>query len=200
MSFKPRLKKKIPSRNSFYLKELLGEHENFLLEASKIPVSIDFRASNLNATKNLIKSENHNEKINKIQSNISNLKLYSDNFKNLKRFTNLSKNIENTILPSILPEFKIKNQKGLKKNYKNKNQSIHFSSKKEKLESLAILNKNCFDEKRSLSPKHEEDIYDFLNNNNQILVKNEEKVGNLVRYSTIFERNKNKKFKKFYLD
>ena len=203
MSFKLRLKKKLQSRNTFFFPNAANdnnnEQENFLLEACKVPVSVDFRSAALNATKNLIKPETRNEKTNIIQNNISNLKLYSDTIKGFMRNKSLNKSGETNILPSILPEFKVNvnNQKNeMKKKFRNKNLSIHLSVKHEKKKSFYADNKKIV--RQSFSPK-KEDLFDFLNNNDKVLIKNEEKIGNLVRYSTIFQKNR-PKFKKFYMD
>jgi len=193
MSFKLRLKNK-----HIFRENLVNNEENFILEASKVPVSVDFRNATLNATKVFIKSENRNEKLNIIQSNISNLKLFAENMKNSKPVKALSKRIENMILPSILPQFKVKNNhKDRKKARTMKNLSNHFQEKTEKIDNIIAINKKFFPNYET-SPK-EGNIYDFLHNKNQVLVRNEETVGNLVKYSTIFQKSKGK-FKKFYMD
>lgn len=190
MAFKLRLRNKRFSRERQDTNE-----ENFMVEASKVPVSVDFRYAGLNATKCLIKFEKGNEKANIVQKNISNLKQFAENVKNSKPTKILSKSIENIILPSILPQFQVKNShKDRKKSRKMKNLSIHLHEKSE----IATLMNKRLSIRDENSPK-QADLYNFLKNKEQVLVRNEETVGNLVKYSTIYQKHKNK-FKKFYMD
>ena len=190
MAFKLRLRAKRFSRERQDTNE-----ENFLVEASKVPVSVDFRCAGLNATKCLIKFEKRTEKSNIMQKNIANLKLFSENMKNSKPTKNLSKSIENIILPSILPQFQIKNNHtDRKKSKKMKNLSIHMH---EKSEISKLLSKRLSIREEN-SPK-QVDLYNFLKKTQKVLVKNEETVGNLVKYSTVYQKHKGK-FQKFYMD
>lgn len=189
MSFKSRLKKKVTSKDSFYFNDFNSvEQENFLLEASKVPVYPDFHSNSKFMSKTFLKHENRSEEPNIIQKNISTLKNLSEKVKKFKKIQeDCSITKEKMILPSILPEFKIKNNHiDRKKKRQPTNYSLHIKNNQNK-ESLK-------DEVYS----KEIDLYNFLSENHKSLVKNEKTVGNLVRYSTLFDK-KQKNYKKFYI-
>lgn len=177
-------KNRKPSKTSFYLKQITqNDNEKFMVEASKAHLSVNFR-ENL-ATHKTFLDQTNNQNKNAVQNNISLVKILSE--KNGSKSNRKIENVkEKVVLPSILPTFKNKLQhKDNKKHRKVRNLSIYSEENRKK---------------EPFSKGKYFNLHDFLNNREDVLVKNEEIVGNLVKYSTLLNKSQGNKVKKFYID
>lgn len=187
-----KLRKNKNSRASLHIQNQ-NDSKNFLLEASKIPVSVDFRNNNnMEYDKSFLKLDKKNNSLNKVKNNISQIKYMSENNKTKRKPFHFSCNSceKNIILPSILPHFTIKIQikdKKKKKSTKNRSFSINNNENKGKLSIHQSKGKNI-------------DLYNFLNIKCDGLIKNEKTIGNMVKYSTFFNNYKAKKNKFYFKD
>lgn len=187
-----KLRSKKNSRPSLHIQNQ-NDSKNFLLEASKVPVSVDFRNNNnMEYDKSILKLDKKNDNINKVKNNISQIKYLSENNRIRKKQLALScsRYEKNIILPSILPQFTIKMQvkdKKKKKRCKNRSFFINNNEKKERNSIHQNKDKNF-------------DLYNFLNIKCDGLIKNEKTIGNMVKYSTFFSTYKAKTNKFYFKD